>query len=134
MGMRASQRCICTGDEITAGISLHDITAAVAIDDLDRAIEAGLLRWNGCIACALASGSSKEGAEQLYAARKSRLSALAARERYRVRQHRLEQRGAQHDARRNASGATSPQPSALPSDAAAALARAKAKAAARAKS
>jgi len=133
----ASLRCICTeGIEarvFDAGISLRAIAEALNVDDLDCAIEAGLLRWNGCIACAFANGLSPTDARQLQATQASRLAALAARERYRVREQRLQQRSAQRDARRTGTGGVTPSQSALPSAAAAALARAKAKAAARAK-
>ena len=110
------------------------VSDALAVDDLDRAIEAGLLQWNGCISCAIAGGLTRAEAERLHAARASRLSALAARERHRVRQQRLLQRGNRRDAARGVPGARTPSQSLdLPSAAAAALARAKAKAAARAK-
>jgi len=114
-------------------VSLHAMAAAVAVDDLDRAIDAGLLHWNGCIACAIATGLSPQDAKQLRVARESRLSALAARERHRARQRRLQQRDAQRDTRRGVASIGTPLSPALPSAAAAALARAKAKAAARAK-
>lgn len=130
--MHVPLACICAGDDAAAAVDA--MADAVATDDLDRAIEAGLLRWNGCIACVVANGSSIADAERMRAARDARLSALAARERYRARQHRLQQRSAQREAKRGATDVTSPLlQSTLPSAAAAALARAKAKAAARTK-
>lgn len=136
MATHASLRCICTegidARVLDAGISLRAIAEALDVDDLDCAIEAGLLRWNGCIACAMARGLNNADAQQLHAARASRLSALASRERYRARQQRLQQRGARRDARRTAND-IAPVQSALPSAAAAALARARTKAAARTK-
>ncbi|MEO6365902.1 MAG: hypothetical protein ABIO38_07645 [Luteimonas sp.] len=118
-------------------MALHDVAGAVAIDDIDRAIEAGLLRWNGCVACALAGGLDPTDAALLSSARASRLSALASRERYRARQHRLQERSVQRDPRRHATPSAIPVSfkldSTLPTAAAAALARAKAKAATRAK-
>ncbi len=132
--MPAPPHCICTNAR-TSEVTLRAIYDAVILDDLDRAIEAGLLRWNGCIACVIAEGLTPVDAERLRAVRESRLSALAARERYRARQYRLQQcRDQREVARQIATGTISSQQSALPSAAAAALARAKAKAAARAKS
>ncbi len=104
---------------------------AVAADDLDGAIERGLLAFEApsatCDACAPRVAS-------VLAARDARLRALAARERYRARQVRLAER-AEAKARRRAAAlppADLPKAApALPSAALAALARAKAKAAAK---
>jgi len=104
---------------------------AVAADDLDGAIERGLLGFEApsrtCDACAPRVAS-------VLAARDARLRALAARERYRARRVRLAER-AEAKARRRAVAlppADLPKAApALPSAALAALARAKAKAAAK---
>lgn len=113
-----------------AGIAA--LAAAVAGDDLDGAIERGLLAFEtpsvACDACAPRLAA-------ILAARDARLRALAARERHRARERRLAER-AEAKARRRA-GATPGQAAAakaapaLPSAALAALARAKAKAAAK---
>lgn len=109
---------------------------AVAADDLDGAIEHGLLAFEapaaGCERCGPRLAS-------VLVARDARLRALAARERYRARQARLAER-AEAKARRRAAAqpveeqSVEEQPKAapaLPSAALAALARAKARAAAK---
>lgn len=114
----------CGERECTA---LRAASAALAMDDVDAAIEAGLLAWNGCRACALQQGLALSRIEALHAARDLRLRALAARDRYRSRTLRLHRRSDERALRR-----PSPEhgmaPS-LPAAAATALARAKAKAA-----
>ncbi|MFD0726067.1 hypothetical protein [Lysobacter brunescens] len=104
---------------------------AVAADNLDGAIERGLLAFEapsaGCDACAPRVAA-------VLAARDARLRALAARERYRARQTRLAERAEAKARRRAAALPPTDQPKAapaLPSAALAALARAKAKAAAK---
>jgi hypothetical protein len=100
----------------------HAILAALGEDDLDAAIERGLLDAVPCPAC------NADCASALIAARDARLRALAARERFRNREARLARRAAERDAARKVAAR---QPAALPPAAAAALARAKAKAAGR---
>jgi hypothetical protein len=107
------------------------LLAALASDDLDAAIELGLLQFElqpgvPCAACSPAIA-------RLLAARDARRSALAARERHRRRDARLAQRAEANAAKRKAgapAAADMPKPR-LPDAAAAALARAKAKAAQR---
>ncbi len=121
--------CNCTD---ARGSATHAIVAALMADDLDRAIEVGLL---DCVSC---EGCSDDCTSLLMAARDARLRALAARERYRARV-----RHACNAARKNAprhatppapaATTASPQKPALPSAAAAALERAKARAAERRK-
>ena len=121
--------CACSRAE---GVSTHAILAALAADDLDRAIELGLLIDAGCAGC------SDPCSRTMAAARDARLRALAARGRFRAREARLQRRADERANKR----ATNPGPvegrgaptshaakPALPSAAAAALARAKAKAA-----
>jgi Na+-translocating ferredoxin:NAD+ oxidoreductase RnfC subunit len=103
------------------------VIAALADDDLDRAIDAGLLEVAACPSC------NAECTRELLHAREAREQALAARQRYRNRQARLKRLADERAARR---AATSPatasnRPALLPTAAAAALARAKARAAAR---
>jgi hypothetical protein len=100
----------------------HEILAALREDELDAAIERGLLDAQPCPRC------NADCASRLIAARDARLRALAARERFRARGKRLARRAAERDAARNVAAK---QPAALPPAAAAALARAKAKAAGR---
>lgn len=120
--------CNCTD---ARGSATHAIVAALMADDLDHAIEAGLL---DCVSC---EGCSDDCTSLLMAARDTRLRALAARERYRARQARLQRRAEERAAARMspapAATAASPQKPALPSAAAAALERAKARAAERRK-
>ena len=106
---------------------MHVIAAALATDDLDRAIETGLLACEPCPGCDPVCTAS------LLAARDARRGALAARERFRARDARLRRRAEERAARRvvvtslTTTPGESPRP-ALPPAAAAALARAKARA------
>ncbi|WP_223676229.1 hypothetical protein [Novilysobacter selenitireducens] len=107
------------------------IATALRIDDVDAAIEGGLLD-----ADAACPGCSADCTTMIEAARSERLDALAARERYRAREARLQRRAQERAARRTAPAAVPGTPAgpaaqpALPPAAAAALARAKARAAA----
>jgi hypothetical protein len=124
---------------------LRAMAEAIRLDRLDTAIELGLLRYvplaerqiidvdalcEPCIACD----------RVVAAARDARLRALAARERYRARDARLQQRAQLRSEKRTGAQTVStsaetmgkrPSTSSLPAAAAAALARAKAKAAAK---
>jgi Na+-translocating ferredoxin:NAD+ oxidoreductase RnfC subunit len=97
----------------------HAILAALREDDIDAAIERGLLDAQPCPCC------EDRCSNLLIEARDSRLRAVAARERFRAREARLARRAAERDAARTNAAR---QPAALPPAAAAALARAKAKA------
>ena len=116
----ACPACRCSADS-----PQHAIAAALLADDLDAAIEAGLLAGVACAGC------SSECNALVAHARDSRLRALAARERYRARQARLLRRAQERAAARAVPAAAAGPESkpALPSAAAAALARAKARAA-----
>src|SRR5690606_30988662 len=83
--------CVAPGHSTT-----HIVAAALAVDDLDRAIEAGLLDCPSCLDCTPACSASLE------AARTARRNALAARERFRARQARLQRRTEAKAARRTA--------------------------------
>ena len=111
--------CGCAAD---AGAAAHRIVDALRVDDLDRAIEAGLL---DDIACAHCPPACREALTQ---ARDERHRALAARERFRDRALRLARRQRERDAARAPAEASKQS---LPPAAAAALARAKARAAER---
>lgn len=125
----ASDACAC-GCRDPRGTATHAINAALRVDDVDRAIDAGLLdRDVECTSC------GDECRKTLHDARDARLTALAARERYRARNARLERRARERAEQREPKPAPDAAPSspapALPSAAAAALARARAKAAQR---
>lgn len=110
--------------------------ARLAQDDVDGAIDAGLMAFRPC-GCTDADAATV--AAVLHAQARLR-TAWDARQRYRLRQARLARRAAEREARRLAAAvpaaddasAASPRP-ALPASAAAILARAKAKAAERMK-
>lgn len=103
-----------------AGSVVHRIAAAVASDDLDQAIDLGLLSAVPCPGC------RPECRALVAHARDAREVALAARDHYRARQARLAARAQERAARRAEAAATSS--SALPPAAAAALQRALARA------
>jgi hypothetical protein len=108
---------------------VHAIALLLAGDDLDAAIEAGLLACEGCPDC------TADCTQSLLAARDARRFALASRERHRAREARLARRKQERLARRmplpraSSEGPAAPPP--LPAAAAAALARAKERAAGR---
>ncbi|MGY1425135.1 hypothetical protein [Lysobacter sp. A289] len=128
--------CIC-GCEDPRGASVHPVATALMDGDVDCALQLGLLKAMPCPGC------SVDCHTRLVAARADRIRALAARERFRARDARLERRRAERTAQRSAperpaeadvaatAGAAGVDPSqpALPVAVAAALARAKAKAA-----
>jgi hypothetical protein len=128
-----STRCAACDD---AGLAA--LAAAVADDDLDAAIEQGLLAFDAPAACCAACAPR---IATVLAARDVRLHALAARERFRARQTRLAERAEAKARRRAAATPAQGMPAqdmsvqaaapALPSAAQAALARAKARAAAK---
>lgn len=133
-----STRCAACDD---AGLAA--LAAAVAADDLDAAIEQGLLAFEAPAACCAACAPR---IATVLAARDVRLHALAARERFRARQTRLAERAEAKARRRAAATPAQDMPAqdmpaqdmsvqaaapGLPSAAQAALARAKARAAAK---
>jgi len=109
----------------------HALAPLIATDDLDAAIEAGLMAFQPC-PCA-----GNDAVAIMQTQHRLRV-AWSARQRYRQRETRLAGRAAEREARRvkatvpNASANETPRP-ALPTGAAAILARAKAKAAERMK-
>jgi Na+-translocating ferredoxin:NAD+ oxidoreductase RnfC subunit len=100
-------------------------------DDMDAAIEAGLMRFRACAACEREDTTYALRCAPILEAQQRLSRAWAARDRYRARQARLAQRAAERDARRASPGPVEQAKSALPPSAAAILARAKAKAAER---
>jgi Na+-translocating ferredoxin:NAD+ oxidoreductase RnfC subunit len=112
---------------------VHGVVAALVAGDVDRAMDSGLLDCPTCSACAAAC------TDALLVAREARTTALAARERYRARNARLQRRATELAVKRGTAPATdtrqqtgAPTPTAsrpaLPAAAAMALARAKARA------
>ena len=118
----ACRVCGCAADG-----AAHAIVAALVDDDVDAAIQLGLLDAAPCNACAPRCRAA------FVDARDARLRALAARERFRARNARLQRRAEARAAARMPASALVPDlvKPALPPAAAAALARAKAKAAGR---
>ncbi|TBR08028.1 MAG: hypothetical protein EPO46_10485 [Lysobacter sp.] len=106
----------CRGCGCIAANALHSIVDAVLEDDIDHALELGLLDVEPCGRC---EASCRQN---VLDARDARRTALAARERFRRREQRLARRAAE----RSAAGAMPPEPAApgLPPGAAAVLARA----------
>jgi len=125
--MGADAPCWC-GCSQPRHASVHAIARLLAGDDLDAALEAGLLACEGCPDC------STNCTQLLLATRDARRFALASRERHRAREARLARRKQERLARRMPlPSASSEGPAAppLPAAAAAALARAKERAAGR---
>ncbi|MEF9978184.1 MAG: hypothetical protein RR834_06775 [Thermomonas sp.] len=91
-------------------------------DDIDTAIEQGLLDATACAACDAGCNA------RLIAARDERRLALLARDRHRARAARLQRRKAERDAARTPPATSASTTPALPVAAADALARALAKA------
>lgn len=115
--------CRCGCDD-PRGADAHRIVDALASDDIDTAIDAGLLAIEGCAGCSPACTSL------LATARDARRAALAARERFRAREARSSRRQQERVARRIPAEAAAASPiAALPPLAAAALQRALDKAA-----
>lgn len=99
-------------------------------DDLDAAIDGGLMDYAGDDADDRLDPAHPQLRAQLLAAQRRLREAWAARDRYRARSARLARRAAVREARRAPPAVAAAAP-ALPPAAAAILARAKAKAAAR---
>ncbi|HDS1039667.1 TPA: hypothetical protein QDZ42_002698 [Stenotrophomonas maltophilia] len=102
--------------------------ARVQADDLDGALQSGLMDYIARDADAQLLPGHPELPQRLLQAKQHLQRAWAARERYRTRAVRLARREAERDARRTPAPATDAKP-ALPAAAAAILARAKARAA-----
>jgi hypothetical protein len=119
----ACPACGCTHAQ---NVATHAVRAALVEDDLDSALTLGLLDVTVCDSCDDACTMALRGA------RDARIRALAARDRFRAREARLERRRQERADRRSSTVAPGNRAtiSPLPAAAAAALARAKAKAAA----
>lgn len=114
-----------------SGPSTETLLRLLQSDDLDAAIEAGLMRFHACAACEREDPTYASLCAPILEAQQRLSRAWAARDRYRARQARLAQRAAERDARRAPPGPVEQAKTALPPNAAAILARAKAKAAER---
>ncbi len=101
------------------------LAALLQGDEVDAAIEAGLMDYAPCACCA----EDDSGLALIAAAQERLRIAWAARDRYRAREARLQRREAERAARRAPMPSHCPERPALPPAAAAALARAKARAA-----
>lgn len=133
--MNPAVRCPGCGCDDPSGTASHAVVAALLAGDLDRAIASGLLDCQCCNGCSAAC------TDALHVARDARMGALAARERHRARNARLQRRAAELAVKRGTAHAIETAPadtptsvaarSGLPAAAALALARAKAKAAER---
>lgn len=117
----------CAGSCATQAANL---AALLRADDMDAAIEAGLMDFVPCPRC-VEAGAPADACSRVAAAQQRLRVAWDARERHRARAARLQRRAAEKAARRAAPPAstTGPRKPALPPAAAAALARAKARAA-----
>ncbi|WP_368564488.1 hypothetical protein [Pseudoxanthomonas sp. UTMC 1351] len=113
-----------------SGPSPQALLRLLQSDDVDAAIEAGLMRFRPCAACERDVAGYMSLCAPIMEAQQRLSRAWAARDRYRARQARLARVAAERDARR-ASAPAEKEKSALPPSAAAILARAKAKAAER---
>ncbi len=111
----------CAGCGCVIDAPAHALVAALAGDDLDAALDLGLLDSAGCPSC------SADCTAALLAVRDERRVALAARERFRLREARLLRRAEDKAAARVAPEKVAGRP-ALPASAADALARAMARA------
>lgn len=109
--------------------SVRALFEQVSANDLDAAIENGLMQFVDCSACRASDPDYAAMADVLAAVRERLSQAWAARDRYRARNARLARRAAERDTRRTAVNVE--KQSSLPAAAAAILARAKAKAAER---
>jgi Na+-translocating ferredoxin:NAD+ oxidoreductase RnfC subunit len=109
--------------------SVRVLFEQVSADELDAAIENGLMGFVDCAACRASDPDYAAMADALTAVRGRLAQAWAARDRYRARNARLARRAAEREARRTAVDVEKRSP--LPAAAAAILARAKAKAAER---
>ena len=122
--------CPACGCDAASGARAHAVQAALRGDDIDAAISLGLLdTGTTCAQCSVGCVAS------LQAARGQRQRALAARERFRIRDARLARRQVERAERRRpvaaapGDDAVPAHAPSLPPAAAAALARAKARAA-----
>lgn len=109
----------CPACGCPANAPAHAVSTALQADDLDAAIDAGLLEVDPCPDCGDACSTV------LRDARDERRHALAARERFRARSERLARRTEERQRKRLEAQS---KPAALPAAAAAALARALARA------
>lgn len=113
----------CDADCAMHATRLADLLRA---DEIDAAIESGLMAFIACPQCAQ-RGDLAEAHARIAAAQQRLGDAWAARDRHRAREARLQRRVAERAARRAPATATDTRTPALPPAAAAALARAKAR-------
>ena len=112
-----------------SSIDFVAIARTLRDENVDAAMNLGLLDWDGDVAPLRAAGLDDSDITLLHRVREERLTALAARDRYRARNARLERLQSERRQRQAESVSTSSSGSpALAGAAAAALARALAKA------
>lgn len=113
----------------TSGIDFIAIVRALREDDVDAAINSGLLDWSGDAVSLIDPDLDEADIALIQRVREERLTALAARDRYRARNARLDRWQTERRQRQAESVATDTRGApALAGAAAAALARALAKA------
>lgn len=113
---------VCPGCGCTSATGLHELVAALLEDDVDRALDVGLLDASPCPDC------DARCAALVTAVRDERRAALGARARFRAREARLARRAAERRAPAEIPAAQSAaERPPLPSAAADALARAMAR-------
>ena len=119
---------VMTCSSCDAGRAMHALRLAdlLRADDLDAAIESGLMAFVACPECAR-DGDLADAQARIAAAQQRLRDAWAARDRHRAREARLQRRAAERAARRAPAAASDARTPALPPAAAAALARAKAR-------
>ena len=84
-------RQVCSSHADAApGFDLASAAVALHQGDVDAALEAGLLEWPACAACARAAALDEASIALLLEVRKQRQQALAARDRHRARLSRLD--------------------------------------------
>ena len=120
--MAADARVVCACGCPAPAQPAHAIALALAVDDLDRALDRGLLDAPPCAAC------TPDCTAAIGEARSARMAALAARDRHRAREARQQRRAAERAERRAARTRGPDGRPALPQAAADALVRALAKA------
>lgn len=110
--------------------SPHILLRLLQSEDVDAAIDAGLMRFHYCAGCAQEDVTYASLCVPILEAQQRLSRAWAARDRYRVRGARLARQATEREARRTPTPAQQTK-APLPPSAAAILARAKAKAAER---
>jgi Na+-translocating ferredoxin:NAD+ oxidoreductase RnfC subunit len=118
----------CPACNVSNAAQAEGLAGLLRDDDVDAAIEAGLMAFAACAEC-VRHGGHADAFARIAAAQQRLRDAWAARDRHRARTARLQRRAAERAARRAIPAQADARKPALPPAAAAALARAKARAA-----